>query len=87
VARPVQGGAILEVANLGRQNGQRVMNVWHYRFDGATTPTADGDALVAALKLTIQPNAANGLLAELRGMSNEAITWEGIRYQWIHEIR
>lgn len=87
MARPVQGGAILEVANLGEENGQRIMNVWHYKFDGATTPTADGDALVNVLSGILQGGGADGLLDLLKAQTNEIVTWQSVRYQWITPIR
>lgn len=85
--RPVQGGAILEVQNVGSEFGQRVMNVWHYRWEGAASPVADGDAIVADLKAVIQPGAVGGLLGALRAMCTESMSWNYIRYQWIAPIR
>jgi len=85
--RPVQGGAIIEVSNIGVLNGQRVMNVWHYRFDGAPTPIVDGDELQSELRAVIQGGAAAGLLPALRAMCVEPMDWQRIRYQWIAPIR
>jgi len=85
--RPVQGGSILEVSNIGTCNGQRVMNVWHYRWDGAPTPVADGDLIVGALQDTLQPGGPAGMLPLLKAMCNEIMRWDYVKYQWISPIR
>lgn len=85
--RPVSNGAILEVANEGRVFGETLMNVWHYRWEAPTVGSVDGDLLTDALAAQIQPVGPFNLLKYLREMCNEAVTWDRVRYQWIHPIR
>jgi len=85
--RPVTGGSILEVANVGLINGQTIMNVWHYRWDGAPSVAVDGDLITNVLRPVLQGGPLPGLLDGLKAMCNEICAWQYIRYQWITPIR
>jgi len=87
MARTVSNGAILQVKNVGNSQGETVMNVWHYLLSTQTAGSLDGDTIVDAARLFLQPAAGNNLLVLLRAMSNENCNWQGVHYQWIFPTR
>lgn len=86
MARFVVSQDILEVRLLGRMNGQRLMNVLHYRLgvDGASV--LEGDDVITAAATSAFENAG-GILQILKAISNPAWTYEGALYQWIYTTR
>lgn len=80
---PINDGAFAQLALMGRVNGQRVMNVFHYRFNGSSI--TDGEARLGVL--IDAWDAPLGIAANFLEMLADSYLLETIRAQWILPIR
>lgn len=69
-----------------RMNGQRLMNVLHYRLYVSGASIVDGDDIIPEFHDTFF-SAAGGPLTLLKAISSSAWTYESTVYQWIHPVR
>lgn len=87
MSRPVTNNSVLEVAFRGTGAGGMLMNIWHYRLEGAGSSVVDGDAIVNLLKAQIQSAPGSSVLNSMCLMCHETVNWHDIRYQWITPLR
>jgi len=71
--------AVCSVTIVGRHEGQQVMNVFHYRYNGSQQ-LIDGAAALNALH--VQQAGANGILQPWRLCVSEKVSDVKVRYQW-----
>lgn len=72
--------SIASVTIVGRHEGQQVMSVFHYRYNGSQQITDGAQALNS---LHVQLAGANGILAPWRMCVSEKVTNLKARYQWV----
>jgi len=84
--RNVGSNSVLEVTFVAQYQGQRILNVFHYRWTTLSPTSDDGDAIVNAAIDYIQGDVL-GAVEAYRDMTVQELFLERVRYQWIYPFR
>lgn len=86
MAYTVESGAILEVTIRARQLDQRVLSIFHYRYETTAGP-ADGPTVINAANTKLNtPDVTSLLGAWAKAVQNE-VGIEEMVYQWLWPVR
>lgn len=84
--RQVGSNSVLEVSFVSSYQAQRILNVFHYRWQTVSPTTGDGDAIVdAAIDVLHAPII--GAVPSFRDCIAESMNLERVRYQWVSPFR
>jgi len=82
----VDDGAILEVSFRGRYAEQRMISLFHYRFENGSGPV-NGASEIALIDPLINQNIDGRLLKEYLKCCNAEYNMEEVVYQWLWPTR
>jgi len=84
--RTISSNSILETTFVSSYQGQRILNVFHYRWVTSTPTVGDGDDIVDAA-IAVLHAAGTGATEAFKDAINEEMTLENVRYQWVFPAR